>query len=76
MAARNIEAIFRFLDIFMLGFTGELVVIRELHQNALTKSPPGQRSAPGTVSHTIMKLETLVILTTDLLLDLFLPAFP
>lgn len=40
MATRTIEAIFRFLDLFVLGFIGKLVITGELHQNAVTKFPP------------------------------------
>lgn len=51
MAARNREAILRFLDIFMVGFIGKLV-IRELHQNAVTKVPhPTQSGIWGMSLH-------------------------
>lgn len=39
MAARTLEAIFRFWDLFVLGFVGKLVITRELHQNAVAKFP-------------------------------------
>lgn len=74
MAARNI-AILTSLDIFVLGFIGKFVTIREMYQNAVTKFalPCSRRhlgtiSAPTTISHLSMKSATLVILTTDLLL--------
>lgn len=40
MAARTIEVIFRFLDLFVLGFIRKLVITKKLHQNAVTKSTP------------------------------------
>lgn len=83
MAARNREAILRCLDAFIPGFLGKLAIMRGHGQNAVTKfSPPSAVRHLGdvfaltrTVSHTNIKLATLVVPTTNLLLlGLFLPA--
>lgn len=67
------------MDSFVPGFIGKLVIIRGLHQDAVTElsSPSpvrylGDISAPGTVSHMSTELAMLIIFTADLLLGPFL----